>query len=309
MKKITVIFLKQFRNDAHYEFMAFFKDLMISFDFVQFLTAEWCDIFMDQFNKEEKLVDLVRKSIFTQQIVEADKRVDNGVTGLKSAINAYLYGYDPNKKLMAQILMNRLKIVGNITEKSYEDEAGGIRKLILDFEGEYAGQIETLGLAAWVMEIKVAELEFKQLMKLRDAERSKLLDENLKDVRENIDISYLKIIDIVNSAATIDKSGKYDEFIKQLNTQVIYFNEHAAHRKSKKDIADTVAETVPPQKYTGKPIIIIPNLTDADGNDLVFTVNFSVRFKNNTEVGNAKIIITGIRNYKGKKEIGFDIIN
>jgi hypothetical protein len=309
MKKILTVFLKNFRNEAHYEFMSFVRDLITNFAVVQFIIGEWLDTFRGKVKTEEQLLDAVRKSILTPQIVIADKRVDNSVIGFKAAVTSYLYGLDPNKKQAAQIIMNRIKTVGKITAKSYEDEAGGLRKLILDFEGEYAGQIATLGLTEWVVELKAAEADFRQLMLLRNAERSNKLPDNLKEVRRELDIIYHKIIDIVNSAATISGAGEYEEFAKQLNVQIKYFNEHAAHKKTKKDIADTVAETVPPQKFTGKAIIVIPNLTGEDGNQLVFSVDFSVRYKNNTAIGNAKIIVTGKGNYKGTKEIGFDIIN
>jgi len=308
MKKVSTVFLNNFRNDAHYEFMSFVKDLITTFAIVQFVIGEWFSTFTGQCKKEEQLLDTVRKSILTEQIVLADKRVDNSVIGFKAALNSYLYGIEPNKKNAAQILLNRVKTVGKITAKSYEDEAGGLRKLIIDFEGEYAGQIALLGLTEWLAELKAAEADFRQLMLLRNAERSNKLPDNLKEVRRELDIIYHKIIDIVNAAATISSSDEYDEFIKQLNIQIKYFNEHAAHRKTKKEIVDTVAETVPTQNYTGKPVIVIPNLTGEDGNQLVFSVDFTLRYKNNTAAGNAKIIVTGNGNYKGKKEIGFDII-
>jgi hypothetical protein len=220
-----------------------------------------------------------------------------------------LYNFEPDKKLAAQILKNRIKTIKKITADSYEDEAGGLHKLIIDFEGEYAAQIELLGLTSWVVELKAAEAEFNQLMQLRNAERLNKLPDNLKDVRSEIDITYHNIINVINAAATIDTSGEYDEFIKQLNIQIKYFNEHAAHRKTKKDIRETVAETVPPQKYTEKPVIVIPTLNDEEGKELVFSVDFSVKYKNNTKIGNAKIIIAGKGNYKGVKEIGFDIVD
>jgi hypothetical protein len=62
-------------------------------------------------------------------------------------------------------------------------------------------------------------------------------------------------------------------------------------------------------EYTDKPVIVIPKLVDGDGNELVFSVDFSVKYKNNTKIGNAKIIVSGEGNYKGVKKIGFDIVN
>jgi hypothetical protein len=308
MNKILAIFLKLFRNNAHYEYMVVFRDLILTFAIVKVLIADWFDTFIAQLGKEETLLDATQKSVFTQQIADADKRVDNTVIGLKAAINSNLYGFEPDKKLAAQILKNRIQTIKKITANSYEDESGGLHKLIIDFEGDYAEHIQKLGLTDWVVELKAAEEDFNQLMQLRHAERSNKLPDNLKDVRAEIDITYHNIINVINAAATIDTAGEYDEFIKQLNTQIKYFNEHATHRKTKKDISETVAETVPPQKYTEKPIIVIPTLKDEEGKELVFTVDFSVKYKNNTKIGNAKIIIAGKGNYKGVKEIGFDIV-
>jgi hypothetical protein len=308
MKKISTVFLNFFRNNAHYEFMIVFKNLILNFVVVQTIIADWYNTFVAHLAKEELLLDATQKSVFTRQIADADKRVDNTVIGLRTAINSNLYSFEPDKKLAAQILKNRIKTIKKITANSYEDETGGIRKLIIDFEGDYAGQIEMLGLTPWVVELKAAETDFSQLMQLRNTERLNKLPDSLKNVRAEIDITYHNIVDLISAAALVNGAGEYDEFIKQLNIQIKYFNEHAAHRKTKKDINEIIAETVPPQKYTGKPVIVIPKLTDEDGNELVFTVDFSVKYKKNTDIGNAKIIVSGKGNYKGVKEIGFDIV-
>jgi hypothetical protein len=275
---------------------------------VHTVIADWYNTFIALLAKEEKLLDAAQKSVFTQQIVDADKRVDNNVIGLKTAINANLYSFEPDKKLAAQILKNRIKTVKKITANSYEDESGGVRKLVIDFEGNYAKHIEKLGLTPWVAELKAAEADFNYLLQMRHAERSDKLPDNLKDVRCEIDSIFHNIIDLVNAAATINPNDEYDEFIKQLNIHIKYFNGHAAHRKTKRDINEMVAETVTPQKYNGKPVIVIPKLVDEDANELVFTVDFSIKYKDNAKIGNAKIIVVGKGNYKGVKEIGFDIV-
>lgn len=76
----------------------------------------------------------------------------------------------------------------------------------------------------------------------------------------------------------------------------------------KKDINYTFIEDISDQSYTGKeikPIVSIKN----DKIELVEGTDYVVEYKNNTDIGNAQIIITGINNFNGTMTKTFNIVD
>jgi hypothetical protein len=75
--------------------------------------------------------------------------------------------------------------------------------------------------------------------------------------------------------------------------------------------ANTSVDTIPIQIYTGKAITPIPRVFVKKGNDesveLQFSVDFVVTYRNNTEVGEAKIIVHGKGKYTGSYNSTFHI--
>ncbi len=60
-------------------------------------------------------------------------------------------------------------------------------------------------------------------------------------------------------------------------------------------------------EYTGAPIEPSPSVS-IDGTQLREDRDYKVTYKDNTNIGTAKITITGLSNYKGSKEVSFEII-
>ena len=74
-----------------------------------------------------------------------------------------------------------------------------------------------------------------------------------------------------------------------------------------KDISSVTIESVSDQYYTG--VAIEPELTVTDnGKKLTEDIDYTVSYSNNTEVGNAKAVITGVGNYCSTKGTSFRIV-
>ncbi|MDR1221550.1 MAG: DUF6261 family protein [Tannerella sp.] len=78
--------------------------------------------------------------------------------------------------------------------------------------------------------------------------------------------------------------------------------------------ANTSVEAIPPQVYTGKPLTPVPPhvfiKTDDDGEfrELLFSVDYFVTYRNNTDVGEARILIHGKGHYTGLYTSTFHIV-
>jgi hypothetical protein len=96
-------------------------------------------------------------------------------------------------------------------------------------------------------------------------------------------------------------------------TLVTVFNEtndirkkYSALSPAKIDISDALTEPLPSHTYTGKAITPIPVMYYEE-KELVFTVDFSLTYKNNVEVGEATVIMHGKGRFNGQHVRKFNI--
>jgi hypothetical protein len=307
---IKAILFSRLRNEEHHEFLVEFRDLITLFKDV----AELLTIFLTPFDEllqtEESLMEYARKSIYTEQIVEADHRLDRDISGMKAVILSGLNHFDPAVVLAAKILDNYLKPFGRIRYKSYEAESAAIQKLVRDMLNTYAPQVAILGLGAWIEEINLAELNFTSIYTTRSVEQADRPQESIRDIRFDLETYYHKMTTVVEADVNLNGPAKCGEFILRLNNRITHYNDEFAH-PTRHDIIHAVAVPIPTQKYTGKAVIPIPEVHYVQEGkptvELVFSVDFTVTYKENVNVGDAELIIHGKGKYKGKKTITFNI--
>ena len=125
-----------------------------------------------------------------------------------------------------------------------------------------------------------------------------ILTDNEKTLIKNVDyiLTYENNLNIGVGKVIITGAGDYiDTTEKEFNI-------------IKKDINYTFIEDISDQIYTGKeikPIVSIKN----DKIKLVEGTDYVVEYKNNTDIGNAQIIITGINNFNGTMTKTFNIVD
>jgi hypothetical protein len=294
------------RGEAHYQYLNLFHQLLMEYPAVQSVVAAFGDEFNVLLAQEKQIVDAQKSSDYTRQIADADHRDDRLITGIRDTVSAALHHFDPAVTAAAQSLRLRLKTFGEIQSKTYEEEAAAIDILLDDLQTpEYAPKVSLLGLTPWVSELLEAVAEFERLLKLRNAEQAGKPQQRLRDIRRQIEIAYRNMATRIDSAAALDTTGMYDEFINRLNTQIAYFNDHN-HHPAPKNIRTANVDVIPVQAYTGKAVTPIPAVY-LEGVELFFAKDFTLTYKNNVQRGVAEIGITGKGNYAGRKIVTFHI--
>jgi hypothetical protein len=313
MKSIKTILFSHLRNEAHYEFLFFFLNLVEKFPHVKQLVIASYSELLDLLKKEMKLLDATNASPLTQKLAAEDNRIDRDVSAIKSAIKTAQYHLDPAVVEAARVLSGRLKVFGDIRSKPYEEESAAVQVLVDDLQTIYSQEVNRIEIAIWVKDLADAENNFTQLYEQRNTEITERPHERFIDIRHQIEAVYHSMTTLIDATAIVDEDDKeYIDFIEQLNTNIIYFNEHNHHHR-RKDISVTdhcVIEPIETQIYTGKPIIVIPivHYREEDKTvELVFSVDFTVTYKNNIEVGTADLIIHGKGKFKGQKTVTFNI--
>ena len=105
---------------------------------------------------------------------------------------------------------------------------------------------------------------------------------------------------------TAKAAGTTKVIVKTDKEEKVYLIEVVKIVEDTNDIENAVIPAIATQKYTGD--IIIPNIEVVlNGKKLEPTIDYKTEYKNNTSVGTATIIVTGIGDYTGTKIINFKI--
>jgi hypothetical protein len=306
MNKIIPILFRYLRGEAHYQFLTLYNQLLTEFPSVQSVVSVFYNEFIDLLGQEKQIVDRQRSSEYTKQIAETDHFNDRLITGIRETVDAALHHFDPNIVATAQSVYLRLKTFGEIQSKSYEEEAAAIGILLDDLKSpEFSGKTAILGLDPWITELTSTLEHFNELLRSRNVEQADKPQQRLREIRKKIEIVYHNMITHINSAAILDPSGMYIEFINRLNTQITYFNDHN-HHPAPISIRTANVDVIPIQPYTGEAITPIPVVFMGD-KQLFFAKDFNLTYKNNIQCGVAEVNITGKGVYGGRKKVTFNI--
>lgn len=307
MSKISSIQFWYLRAEAHFQFLDLFSQTISDFPVVNDVIGPFTGEFHDLLWKERDLVDASKASDYTQQIADADHRNDQLITGIKETIAAGLHHFDHNVAEAAQSLSLRMRAFGEVQAKSYEEELTAAELLIAAFRSpEYAAKVETVGLTVWVNQLDSSVQSFRQLLELRNAETAGKPQQRLRELRKQIEVVYHHMIERLNSAANLDETGKYNDFINLVNTRITYFNDHN-HHPAPKSIRTADVEHITPRPYTGKAVTPIPRVY-FNGEELFFAKDFTLTYKDNVKPGVAEVNITGKGNFGGKRIVTFNIV-
>jgi hypothetical protein len=316
MEKINTLHFSHLRNDAHVEFMNDYKGRIDAKPAVKTLVDACYPDFASRLAQENALFDALRKSIYTKKIAEADRRIDHTLAGADAAVTAALHLPDPAVAEAARAIQIRIKAFGRIAKKTYEEESADVKQLLADLQSaEYAGRVALTGLAPYLTELAAAEAEFEEAFSLRLDETADKPQGRMIDARHETEASYRAMNTVIDAYNTLHP-GDPDvvPFIRDLNAEITYFNNHD-HHHARKDLSkgdQCVVEPVDVQKYTEKAVTPIPKaFWKGDEKhptvELVFAKDFSVSYKNNVDVGTADLTLHGKGDYKGQKTVTFNI--
>jgi hypothetical protein len=308
---IKTIPFGRLRNEAFLEFFIVLLNLLDKFTEVKALVGAFYPQLAELVAQIKKLVNAAQSSSYTQQLADADARVDNDIVGIKAAVTSALHHFDLAVRAAAKIVAKRMKDYGNIKDKSYEEQSAAVQLLLADFKSSLAAYVVTMRLTEWVTELETAEAAFTELFEQRNVELASRPQENLTVVRPKIGELFGQIAYVINADVMLNGDAVCGEFVRQLNEQIKYFSEHA-HRPTKRDLQQATVDSIPDQPFAGKAVTPIPivRYTTSKGEalELTFAKDFTVMYKNNERVGNASLTIIGRGKYSGRKVVAFNVV-
>lgn len=303
---IHSIRLKKLHNEAHYEFFFVFNSLLNRFPAVKSLVNLLYASFTQSLDREKQLVDAGQKSLLTEKLAEVDKRIDRYVTGIRYVIRGYANHFDDATAEAAKLLYTRLKDYGDIYNKPYEEASAAVQLLISDLQTTYAAQVQTLHLAPWVAKLAEEEAAFLSLYLQRNAEKAARPQKKMLQARKELETVYLNMTVIIRNSLVTTGEATCGQFVLELNNAMKYAAEHA-YRRTMTDISNATVASIPDQLFTGRQVIVIPEVCYKD-TPLVLATDFTVVYADNVRIGNAGLTIRGKGAFSGSKTVTFNIV-
>jgi hypothetical protein len=320
MKKIIIRFdFTRLRNEVHVGFNNTMDSLFIKYNPETMGIAALYAVFKALLTEEVAALDVILRSKLTEIIEQLDHERDSLWRGLGNTVKGYLHHFDPDKRQAAHQLLLILDHYGDISQKNLEAETAAIEDLHTELikQDNYL-YVTALGLGDWLGQLVQASRNLDAQMKMRYDEIGKRPDLHMRSIRKRVDKALSDIFDRIESLVNVNGEENYKAFVSELNAiterEKDVLAQEAGRRHPIKDLGagdHTVIEPVETQKYTGRPITIIPEVhyreEGKETKRLYLGEDFSITYKDNVEVGQAELTIHGKGNYKGQKSLSFHI--
>ncbi|MDR3340025.1 MAG: DUF6261 family protein [Candidatus Symbiothrix sp.] len=227
----------QLRNESHVEFHETVNRLFITYPPSELGLATLYEIYKPQFDAEVSVLDLIRKSDYTEDIYEQDHLRDHIFRGLTDAVKSALNHFDEAKKNAAHKINRVIENYGNIAVKTLDQETAAIDDLLREFaDGNYPALLQTLSLGDWIDQLGTENERFKTLMMARYGESAQRPTTRMKAARLEVDKAFRAITSQIEALALVHGSAAYEPFVKEINAVIERYKHLLAQKNGRKSI-------------------------------------------------------------------------
>jgi len=212
--------LSRLQNEEHFKFQTGFKELTIKLTPAALGIGPQFSAYLPLYDNECDAIDFVRKSDFTDALVDCDAVRDYTFRGFADYIKSAFNHYIPEMKLAARRVQIVIDEHGNIAAKTYDKETAAIISLISKLNQDYADDVTTLGIAGWLNELQANNETFDQLMNSRYTQETIKTQLRMKTVRTEVDDAYRTIINRINALIIVNGETGYKEFVNEMNQRI-----------------------------------------------------------------------------------------
>jgi hypothetical protein len=271
--------------------------------------------------QETQVLNWIRSSEFTAKKAQTDHERDTILAGIIGILHSYEKHFDSAVRDNAKHILNLVNNYHNVAHTDYDAETASLDNLITRLKSSaYLPAVQNLQLLPWVTELTRLNTLFKTYAANVEQEEVVKPAIHPKAARKETDEALRKITNRITALIEINGPNNYKTVVTEFNVHVNHYNtlvhEHYGRLHARTDISQGEVATIPDQPYTGKPTYVIPSVKvhkkAKDGTitvvDLIFSVDFTVGYKNNLAPGTATLIISGIGQYVGEIVTTFNIV-
>jgi hypothetical protein len=252
-------------------------------------------------------MDRPHSSLLTGPIKDANDACDATLDDIKRTIKADSRSTVADRASAGETLEHFMKPFWDVNKKPLLSQISMTGELLKRYseDADLQQAAQTLAIADLFSALQPQNNTLSNLYNQR-------LDEYVGDLPSAYDLKsvvagdYNAVCDLL--ARAVNTEPEQSVLIDLFNGVNDIRKKYSALSPAKINLADAVTEPLSTQIYTGKAITPIPVMY-YDGKELVFTVDFSLSYKNNVEVGEATVIMHGRGRLNGRHTRKFNIIH
>ena len=232
MKEISDINIQRMNNGAHFTFVSNILARAEADTAVKEKASELVSNFKAAVTAEDEALKISQKSLLTDDIAKADNDRDALYAGYKKAVEGFLAMPVADMAQAAKVLSQHIKDYKINTAGQLDKETGLLVNFITDLEGKFSTQVTTLGLTAFVTNLKEANERVRTLTLQRTNEKMGITVGALKTARTASDDAYRALVKMVNALALVFGEKDYTSFIDYVNTEITHYKREVLNQKS-----------------------------------------------------------------------------
>ena len=232
MKEILDINIQRMNNGAHFTFVSNILTRAEADTAVKEKASELVSKFKAAVAAEDEALKISQKSLLTDDIAKADNDRDALYAGYKKAVEGFLAMPVAEMAQAAKVLSQHIKDYKINTAGQLDKETGLLVNFITDLEDKYSAQVTTLGLTAFVTNLKEANERVRTFTLQRTNEKMGITVGALKTARTASDDAYRALVKMVNALALVFGEKDYTAFIDYVNTEITHYKREVLNQKS-----------------------------------------------------------------------------
>ena len=246
MKEIYDINIQRMNNGAHFTFVSNILARAEADTNVKSKASELVSNFKAAVSAEDEALKISQKSLLTDDIAKADSDRDALYAGYKKAVEGFLAMPIADMAQAAKVLAQHIKDYKINTADQLDKETGLLVNFISDLEDKYSAQVATLGLTAFVTNMKEANERVRTLTLQRTNEKMGVTVGALKTARTASDNAYRALVKMVNALALVFGEKDYTSFIDYVNTEVTHYKREVIGQKASSTSTSGSSAVTPP---------------------------------------------------------------
>jgi hypothetical protein len=196
--KIIKVDLARLRNEEWFNIFGELKGLVPVYGAENLGITGLYALLVPLHNKADQLLEMVRKSTYTEELKEIDSECNTVFRGL--------YGVVKNSRKLPvstdQAAAERLYILLSsyrkaVLRSSYAEESSAMFNLLQDLQGQYTADVTALALGKWVDSLNTLHQRFIDTRDARDKEYGLKPTEDLKKIRPQVDELYKNMTGVI----------------------------------------------------------------------------------------------------------------
>lgn len=252
-----------------------------------------------------------RASELTVQIEAKDKLRDSLFAEIRRSAKTGQLSSLANIAAAGAKMVDFLTPFWDISKEPMMSQTAQIKQVALRYSADpaLAAAASTLGIDAQIQELFNANNDLQNLYDARLLEMAKIEGPSASSIKTDVVTAYNDFCTAVEITLSATPTDALQLLFNQMNE---IRRKYIAHLPTVLDETHTSVASIPDQQYTGRHITPLPRVfyqpNEGELRELIFAEDFTVTYRNNVKVGEAKIFIHGKGKYTGRYQSVFHII-